>query len=285
MDNIVDSYIEKISKIPLLSKEEEKLLASQLLEGSEDAKQKLIESNLRLVVSIAKKYLGRGLDFIDLIDEGNVALQFAVSHYDVRKGTCFSTFASRYINGGIKKAVNEKCCNIRIPQYDIMLKRQIDKAKDYLSNLLNRTPTEEEIARECKLSKNVVSGVISMPNPDTVSLNQIISDESDDVTLEDTFVADINILDIVIRKDLEEKIHLLLNDKTLTINERKVLIYKYFKRMRPTIIAKIYGSSRQYINNLEKSALKKLSGIIDIDDMSEYLDNPSKGVQYLKERR
>ena len=151
LDDPVRMYLREIGKIPLLSYEEELSLAKRILEKDEDAKQKLAESNLRLVVSIAKKYVGRGMLFLDLIQEGNMGLIKAVEKFDYQKGFKFSTYATWWIRQAITRAIADQARTIRIPVHMVETINKLIRTSRHLLQQLGREPSPEEIAKELEL--------------------------------------------------------------------------------------------------------------------------------------
>ena len=151
IDDPVRMYLREIGKIPLLSFEEELELAKKVLEGDEEAKQKLAESNLRLVVSIAKKYVGRGMLFLDLIQEGNMGLIKAVEKFDYKKGYKFSTYATWWIRQAITRAIADQARTIRIPVHMVETINKLIRTSRHLLQQLGREPTPEEIAEEMEI--------------------------------------------------------------------------------------------------------------------------------------
>ena len=147
-DDSVRLYLREIGKIPLLSNEEEAELAKQIVEGDRKAKDKMVEANMRLVVSIAKRYSGRGLDFLDLIQEGNTGLLRAVEKFDPEKGFKFSTYATWWIRQAITRAIADQARTIRIPVHMVETINKVLRTTRKLTTELNREPTTEEIAKE-----------------------------------------------------------------------------------------------------------------------------------------
>ena len=148
IDDPVRMYLREIGKIPLLTYDEELSLAKRVLEGDEEAKQKLVESNLRLVVSIAKKYVGRGMLFLDLIQEGNMGLIKAVEKFDYTKGFKFSTYATWWIRQAITRAIADQARTIRIPVHMVETINKLIRTSRHLLQQMGREPTPEEIAKE-----------------------------------------------------------------------------------------------------------------------------------------
>ena len=178
IDDPVRMYLREIGKIPLLTYEEELDLAKKVLEGDEEAKQKLAESNLRLVVSIAKKYVGRGMLFLDLIQEGNMGLIKAVEKFDYTKGFKFSTYATWWIRQAITRAIADQARTIRIPVHMVETINKLIRTSRHLLQQLGREPTQEEIAEEMEMPVEKVMEIQKIAQ-DPVSLETPIGEEDD----------------------------------------------------------------------------------------------------------
>ena len=178
VDDPVRMYLREIGKIPLLSFDEELELAKKVIEGDEDAKQKLAESNLRLVVSIAKKYVGRGMLFLDLIQEGNMGLIKAVEKFDYTKGYKFSTYATWWIRQAITRAIADQARTIRIPVHMVETINKLIRTSRHLLQQLGREPTPEEIAQEMEIPVEKVMEIQKIAQ-DPVSLETPIGEEDD----------------------------------------------------------------------------------------------------------
>ena len=178
VDDPVRMYLREIGKIPLLSYEEEAELAQRILKGDEEAKQKLAESNLRLVVSIAKKYVGRGMLFLDLIQEGNMGLIKAVEKFDYNKGFKFSTYATWWIRQAITRAIADQARTIRIPVHMVETINKLIRTSRQLLQQNGREPTPEEIAKEMEISVEKVMEIQKIAQ-DPVSLETPIGEEDD----------------------------------------------------------------------------------------------------------
>ena len=178
VDDPVRMYLREIGRIPLLTYEEELELAQKILEGDEEAKQKLAESNLRLVVSIAKKYVGRGMLFLDLIQEGNMGLMKAVEKFDYTKGFKFSTYATWWIKQAITRAIADQARTIRIPVHMVETINKLIRTSRHLLQQLGREPTPEEIAAEMEIPVERVAEIQKIAQ-DPVSLETPIGEEDD----------------------------------------------------------------------------------------------------------
>ena len=178
IDDPVRQYLKEIGRIPLLDPEGEKDLAEKMLGGDEDAKLKLVESNLRLVVSIAKKYLGRGMYFLDLIQEGNLGLMKAVEKFDYTKGYKFSTYATWWIRQAITRAIADQARTIRIPVHMVETIHKVTKYSRQMLQELGREPTAEEIGDKIGMSADKVREILKI-SQDPVSLETPIGEEED----------------------------------------------------------------------------------------------------------
>ena len=225
IDDPVRMYLREIGKIPLLTFEEELDLAKQVLEGSEDAKQKLAESNLRLVVSIAKKYVGRGMLFLDLIQEGNMGLIKAVEKFDYKKGYKFSTYATWWIRQAITRAIADQARTIRIPVHMVETINKLIRTSRHLLQQLGREPTPDEIAEEMEIPVEKVMEIQKIAQ-DPVSLETPIGEEDDShlgdfIQDEDSPAPQDSAAYTLLKEQLEEVMG------TLTPREAKVLKLRF----------------------------------------------------------
>ncbi len=277
-DDSVKAYLQQIGKIPLLSFEEEMEVAKKIKEtDSNEAKEQLVNSNLRLVVSIAKKYIGRGLSFLDLIQEGNLGLIKAAEKFDYTKGYKFSTYATWWIQQSITRGIADKSRIIRLPVHMIETLGKIKRATFDLSIELGRMPTKEEIAEKVGMPLNKMSqllkssqGTISIETPanqkdDSSKIADYIVDESD--ITPDTKVVQDNLLGDI-RKILDQ-----LNQK-----EKDVLILRYGlddNGQKKTLdeIGTRYGVSRERIRQIETRAISKLKKLCRNQNLSANLKN------------
>ena len=260
VDDPVRMYLREIGRIPLLTYDEELELAKKILEGDEDAKQKLAESNLRLVVSIAKKYVGRGMLFLDLIQEGNMGLIKAVEKFDYTKGFKFSTYATWWIRQAITRAIADQARTIRIPVHMVETINKLIRTSRHLLQQLGREPTPEEIAAEMEIPVERVAEIQKIAQ-DPVSLETPIGEE-DDSHLGD-FIQDEESPaphDAASYTMLREQLEEVMN--TLTPREAKVLKLRFGledgKSRTLEEVGKEFNVTRERIRQIEAKALRKL---------------------------
>ena len=260
IDDPVRMYLREIGRIPLLSYDEELELAKKVLEGDEEAKQKLAESNLRLVVSIAKKYVGRGMLFLDLIQEGNMGLIKAVEKFDYTKGYKFSTYATWWIRQAITRAIADQARTIRIPVHMVETINKLIRTSRHLLQQLGREPTPEEIAEEMEIPVERVMEIQKIAQ-DPVSLETPIGEE-DDSHLGD-FIQDDDSpapQDAAAYTLLKEQLEEVMN--TLTPREAKVLKLRFGledgKSRTLEEVGKEFQVTRERIRQIEAKALRKL---------------------------
>ena len=284
----VKSYLNEIGKIPLLSREEEIELAKKVASGDELARTKFIESNLRLVVNIAKKNIGRGVDFLDLIQEGNMGLTTAVDRYDVNVGCKFSTYASWWIRQAIIRSVEEKGRVIRIPSYVYQKFSEYRNVERKLEIKYNRTPTIDEIAKEMKISVNEANRLYQL-QADTVSLNKFVNEE-EDTELVDLLIADEDdTIDDVDYQFLKSDVNKLLNNSGLKPREIEIICLRYglLNGVPMTLLAigEKMNISRERIRQIEAKAIKKLKCSRHIGSLVTYMDDPEKIIKNINGER
>ena len=260
IDDPVRLYLKEIGKIPLLSAEEEIECAKKMMDGDEKAKKKLSEANLRLVVSIAKKYVGRGMLFLDLIQEGNLGLIKAVEKFDYRKGYKFSTYATWWIRQAITRAIADQARTIRIPVHMVETINKLIRTSRHLLQQLGREPTIEEIAAEMEMPVERVKEIKKVAQ-EPVSLETPIGEEEDshlgDFIPDDDAPSPSELAAYtLLREQLEEII------QTLTPREAKVLKLRFGledgKARTLEEVGKEFQVTRERIRQIEAKALRKL---------------------------
>ncbi len=260
VDDPVRQYLKEIGRIPLLTVEEEKMLAERMLEGDEDAKMRLVESNLRLVVSIAKRYLGRGMYFLDLIQEGNLGLMKAVEKFDHAKGFKFSTYATWWIRQAITRAIADQARTIRIPVHMVETIHKVTRYSRQMLQELGREPTADEIGEKIGMSAEKVREILKI-SQDPVSLETPIGEEEDShlgdfIPDEDTPAPADAAASTILREVIERELH------TLTHREEHVIKLRfglYDGRTRTLEeVGKEFNITRERIRQIEAKALRKL---------------------------
>ena len=260
IDDPVRMYLREIGKIPLLTYDEELDLAQRILEDDEEARQKLAESNLRLVVSIAKKYVGRGMLFLDLIQEGNMGLIKAVEKFDYTKGFKFSTYATWWIRQAITRAIADQARTIRIPVHMVETINRLIRTSRHLLQQLGREPSPEEIAKEMDMTVEKVMEIQKIAQ-DPVSLETPIGEEDDShlgdfIQDEDSPAPHDAASYTLLREQLEEVMN------TLTPREAKVLKLRFGledgKARTLEEVGKEFDVTRERIRQIEAKALRKL---------------------------
>ena len=274
IDDPVRMYLKEIGKIPLLTPEEEIELAKRMEKGDEEAKRRLAEANLRLVVSIAKRYVGRGLLFLDLIQEGNLGLIKAVEKFDYRKGYKFSTYATWWIRQAITRAIADQARTIRIPVHMVETINKLIRVSRQLVQELGREPTPEEIAKEMGISPEKVREIIKIAQ-EPVSLETPIGEE------EDSHLGDF-IEDQDAKAPAEEASHTLLREQldevlsTLTDREQKVLRLRFgLDDGRARTLEEVgyaFGVTRERIRQIEAKTLRKLRHPSRSKKLKDYLE-------------
>ncbi len=256
----VRMYLKEIGRINLLTSDEEFEYAKRAAEGDEEAKRMLAESNLRLVVSIAKRYVGRGMLFLDLIQEGNIGLMKAVDKFDATKGYKFSTYATWWIRQAITRAIADQARTIRVPVHMVETINKLARVQRQLTQELNREPTDEEIAKKLGVSIDKVREVYKI-SQDPVSLETPIGEE-DDSHLGD-FIKDERTMgpeEYATVEMLKEELNGVLG--TLTEREEKVLRLRFGlddgQCRTLEEVGQIFGVTRERIRQIEAKALRKL---------------------------
>lgn len=277
----VKIYLREIGEYPLLSIEQQRDLALKILDGDNKARELFINSNLRLVVNVAKRYIGNGLTFLDLIQEGNLGLITAVDKYDVKKGFNFSTYAIWWIRQAITKAIEYKGRTIKIAAHVYEKVQLYKKVFRNLEIKLNREPTINEIADEMELSVSEVSDLQQL-QIDVVSINAIIGDEKEK-ELENFIVSsDESPEDIATKENMQQDVKNLLISCNLKPRERDILILRYGldgkEPMTLVEIGKIYNLTRERVRQIESNALKKIRKSNFVKRLVDYTESPTKSL-------
>ena len=274
IEDPVRMYLKEIGKVPLLSAEEEIELAKKMEQGDENAKKRLAEANLRLVVSIAKRYVGRGMLFLDLIQEGNLGLINAVEKFDYRKGYKFSTYATWWIRQAITRAIADQARTIRIPVHMVETINKLIRVSRQLLQELGREPTPEEIAEEMDMPVDRVREILKI-SQEPVSLETPIGEEEDS-HLGD-FIQDDNVpvpADAAAFTLLKEQLVEVLG--TLTEREQKVLRLRFGlddgRARTLEEVGKEFNVTRERIRQIEAKALRKLRHPSRSRKLKDYLD-------------
>ena len=274
-DDSVRLYLREIGKIPLLTPEEEADLAQRIVKGDKKAKDKMVESNMRLVVSIAKRYGGRGLDFLDLIQEGNTGLLRAVDKFDPGKGFKFSTYATWWVRQAITRAIADQARTIRIPVHMVETINKVLRTTRKLTTELNREPTNEEIAKALDMEPEKIDYVMRIKQ-DIASLDASVGKDGDD---EDSVLGDFvedeertspeeSASNQILKEQLSEII------ATLTDREQKIIRLRFgIGGGRPHTLEEVgeeFDVTRERIRQIEAKALNKLRKNKDTKKLHEY---------------
>ncbi|MFS8542820.1 MAG: RNA polymerase sigma factor RpoD [Limnochordales bacterium] len=274
LDDPVRMYLKEIGRVPLLSAEEEVELAKRIEQGDEEAKRRLAEANLRLVVSIAKRYVGRGMLFLDLIQEGNLGLLKAVEKFDYRKGFKFSTYATWWIRQAITRAIADQARTIRIPVHMVETINKLVRVSRQLLQELGREPTPAEIAERMGLPEERVREILKIAQ-EPVSLETPIGEE------EDSHLGDF-IEDQDAPAPAEAASYLMLKEQledvldTLTPREEKVLRLRFGlddgRARTLEEVGQVFGVTRERIRQIEAKALRKLRHPSRSKKLKDFLD-------------
>jgi RNA polymerase sigma factor, sigma-70 family len=272
-DDPVRMYLKEIGTVPLLSSEEEAELAKRKQEGDEYAKQKLIEANLRLVVSIAKRYTGRGMSFLDLVQEGNLGLIKGVEKFDYTKGFKLSTYATWWIRQSVTRALADQARTIRVPVHMVETINKMSKMQRKLTLELGYEPSVTELADALEMSEEKVMEIMQIAR-EPASLETPIGEE-DDSNLGD-FVADNNVLTPEVNVEsvmLREQINLLLGD--LKERERQVIVLRFgLEDGHPRTLEEVgreFHVTRERIRQIEAKALRKLRNPVRSKKIKDFL--------------
>lgn len=273
-DDSVRLYLREIGKIPLLSAEEELELAKKVVAGDKRAKDKMAEANMRLVVSIAKRYVGRGLDLLDLIQEGNTGLLRAVEKFDPDKGFKFSTYATWWIRQAITRAIADQARTIRIPVHMVETINKLLRTQRRLTQELNREPTNEEIAKEMEIEVDKVEHIMKIKQ-EIHSLDQSIRDDEEETTLAD-FVPDEESKlpeEMAGEQLLKTQVKDMLG--VLTDREQKILKLRFGledgKSHTLEEVGQEFSVTRERIRQIEAKALAKLRKHKDSKKLLDYI--------------
>ena len=260
IDDPVRAYLREIGRVPLLSPEEEIDLAIRIMDGDTAAKKRLSEANLRLVVSIAKRYLGRGMQFLDLIQEGNLGLIKAVEKFDYTKGFKFSTYATWWIRQAITRAIADQARTIRIPVHMVETINKVKRARSQLLHETGHEPSPEDIAEALDMQEDKVRVILRVAQ-DPVSLETPIGEEEDShlgdfIPDEEAMAPDDAVSNIMLKKQIEEVL------STLTPRETKVIQLRYgLLDGRTRTLEEVgseFGVTRERIRQIEAKAIRKL---------------------------
>ncbi len=269
----IQMYLREIGKVPLLKHEEEVMYAKRKEKGDINAKKKLIESNLRLVVSIAKKFTGRSLSLLDLIQEGNIGLFRAVEKFDYRKGYKFSTYATWWIRQGITRALADQSRTIRIPVHMVETINRFNQVERRLVQELGRDPLPEEIAAEMGEEIDKIRNIMKI-SQETVSLEASVGDDEEDSTLGDFIVDDKNITPdrVASLKLLADHVRGIIGD--LTPREQKILEMRFglTDGVAHTLeeVGQEFGVTRERIRQIEAKALERMKKHEDMRRLRDY---------------
>lgn len=259
VDSSVKMYLREVGKYELLSKEKESELAAAAAIGDKEARDLLVKHNLRLVVSTAKKYIGRGLSFADLIQEGNLGLMKAVEKFDVTKGFKFSTYATWWIKQAVSRAIMEQGRNIRVPIHIIELISNVRKAEQELHEQFGRMPKEAEIAKYLDIEVKKVKTAYAWLK-DTTSLDIVVGDDED--TTLGSFIEDESVataFEVAEASDMSSIVMNVLN--TLDEREKAVIICRFGFNGRQETLEEVgtrLNLSRERVRQIESDALRKL---------------------------
>jgi RNA polymerase primary sigma factor len=259
-------YLKEIRNIPLLTAEEEKSLSRRIKKGDEQARKKMIQSNLRLVINIAKRYMRLGTPFLDLIEEGNLGLMKAVDKFNPNKGFRFSTYAAWWIKQGITRSLSEQGKMIRVPVYmnDIITKWR--KNKERLAQKLKRAPTDIEIAKKLKIPRDKIEQINFWMNTSTSSLDSPIGEDSEgkvsDLIEDETAIQPDASIEHLLDKERVDNLLEIMSDR-----EREILDMRFgLADKRPHTLAEVakkLGVSRERIRQIEELALRRIRKFVE----------------------
>lgn len=273
-DDEIKIYLKKIGEFKLLSTEQEMILAKQAKEGDQKSVELLAESNLRLVISIAKKHIGRGLPFLDLINEGNIGLMKAIEKFDYEKGYKFSTYATWWIRQAITRSVADKSRTIRIPVHMIDTINKMKKTYKRMTQEFGREPTDEELAEEMettvekirnyfKYAQETISTDIQIKGSENSNLNDFIQDKDNPTPYKST-------RDTILREALEEALDSLTEREEMVVRLRWGLDEQENKTLEE--VGAMFGVTRERVRQIEAKALRKLRHPSRSQKLREFLD-------------
>ncbi|MCR5488807.1 MAG: RNA polymerase sigma factor RpoD [Saccharofermentans sp.] len=274
VDDSVKMYLKEIGKIELLNAEQERDIAQRMADGDEEAKEMLINSNLRLVVSIAKKYMNRGLSLLDLIQEGNIGLIKAVDKFDYTKGFKFSTYATWWIRQAITRAIADQARTIRIPVHMVETINKLTRVQRQLVQDLGREPTTEELAKEMGMEPAKIREIQKI-SQDPISIDKPVGEEEDShlvdfISNDELAAPEEEVARILLKEDLIKALN------SLTERERKVIELRFGLKdgipMTLEQVGKKLGVTRERIRQIEAKAIRKLSRASSSKKLEGYTD-------------
>ena len=274
VDDSVKMYLKEIGKIELLNAEQEREIAQKMADGDEEAKEMLINSNLRLVVSIAKKYMNRGLSLLDLIQEGNIGLIKAVDKFDYTKGFKFSTYATWWIRQAITRAIADQARTIRIPVHMVETINKLTRVQRQLVQDLGREPTTEELAKEMGMEPAKIREIQKI-SQDPISIDKPVGEEEDShlvdfISNDELAAPEEEVARILLKEDLIKALN------SLTERERKVIELRFGLKdgipMTLEQVGKKLGVTRERIRQIEAKAIRKLSRASSSKKLEGYTD-------------
>ena len=274
VDDSVKMYLKEIGKIELLNAEQERDIAQRMADGDEEAKEMLINSNLRLVVSIAKKYMNRGLSLLDLIQEGNIGLIKAVDKFDYTKGFKFSTYATWWIRQAITRAIADQARTIRIPVHMVETINKLTRVQRQLVQDLGREPTTEELAKEMSMEPTKIREIQKI-SQDPISIDKPVGEEEDShlvdfISNDELAAPEEEVARILLKEDLIKALN------SLTERERKVIELRFGLKdgipMTLEQVGKKLGVTRERIRQIEAKAIRKLSRASSSKKLEGYTD-------------
>ena len=274
VDDSVKMYLKEIGKIELLNADQERDIAQRMADGDEEAKEMLINSNLRLVVSIAKKYMNRGLSLLDLIQEGNIGLITAVDKFDYPKGFKFSTYATWWIRQAITRAIADQARTIRIPVHMVETINKLTRVQRQLVQDLGREPTTEELAKEMGMEPAKIREIQKI-SQDPISIDKPVGEEEDShlvdfISNDELAAPEEEVARILLKEDLIKALN------SLTERERKVIELRFGLKdgipMTLEQVGKKLGVTRERIRQIEAKAIRKLSRASSSKKLEGYTD-------------